>query len=406
MVFSRIPATLESSGELEAMIWRALPWLTALLVCVAMYAARPQVVRAAAAEVKLEKDYLDGLVEKLPPLPFQNPGKVQGSVHHCRLAAIDPRTRRFVVRCLVDGEYRPPVSGALARRDDDGTWRKFRFEVQVGINVEAGQDGTPKFHIEVEEVRRKELEGLAGTLAKLLGKYFDDIVTRVAAGKASQLSGKLNAEIVKRIAAFQEYGVFTGIDYAPTLVVLHFGMTRFKAEGIAGYVLPPGGPEGAQPGTVPLYRAIHPQRGLRLYTIDRVEASRRGFHVEGIACHVFDRQAPETVPLYRWSRGRDGLYTTARDGEGSYRTGYRPEAIACFLYAEAKPGTVPFYRFVDPRTGQHFYTVHPHAEFAESGQGSPFLSPLALPETTTSTPTVTECLPPPRMTPLSGLTSS
>jgi len=26
---------------------------------------------------------------------------------------------------------------------------------------------------------------------------------------------------------------------------------------------------------------------------------------------------------------------------------------------------VPFYRFVDPKTGVHFYTTHPHAEFAK-----------------------------------------
>jgi len=26
---------------------------------------------------------------------------------------------------------------------------------------------------------------------------------------------------------------------------------------------------------------------------------------------------------------------------------------------------VPFYRFFDPRTGRHFYTTHPHAEFAK-----------------------------------------
>jgi hypothetical protein len=321
---------------------------------------------AASAEVKLDRDYLAGLVEKLPPLPFETPGKARGTVHSSRLVGIDPEARRFVVACLVDGEYRPPITGPLARRDDDGTWRKFRFEVRVGINVEPGRDGTPKFQIHVEEVRRKELEGLAGTVAKLLGKYFDDIVTRIAAGKANQLSGKLNAEIVKRVAAFKEYGVFAGIDYTQALVVLHFEMTRFKSDGIAGYVFAPTADEQSRPGTVPLYRALHPQFGLRLYTLDPADAARRGFLVEGIACHVYDRPVPRTVPLYRWRIARDGLYTTARDGEGSYRIGYRPEGIACFLYADAQPGTVPFYRFVDPKNGRHFYTVHPNAEFAFS----------------------------------------
>jgi hypothetical protein len=250
-----------------------------------------------------------------------------------------------------------------------GPWRKFLFEVRVGINVEPAPDGTPRFRIAVDEVRRKELQGLAGTLAKLLGKYFDDVVTRVAAGKANQLSGKLNAEIVKRVSAFHEYGVFAGIDYTPALVLLHFEMTRYKAEGITGYVYPavaePSAPP-SPPGTVPLYRAVHPRLGIHLYTLNRAEADRLGYRVEGIACHVLDRQFSETVPLYRWRITRDALYTTARDGEGSQRMGYRPEGIVCFLYLTPKPGTVPFYRFVDPRSGQHFYTVHPHAEFARS----------------------------------------
>jgi hypothetical protein len=348
------------------MIRVCLPWLTALLVGSTVVAVWPPAACAGSAEVKLDSEYLASLIEKLPPLPFETPGKVRGRVHGCRLVEIEPRTRRFMVACLVDGEYRPPISGPLARWEDDGSWRRFRFEVRVGINVEPGIDGTPKFHISVEDVRRKELEGLAGTLAKLLGKYFDDVVTRVAAGKANQLSGRLNAEIVKRVAAFREYGVFAGIDYTPALVVLHFEMTRFKPEGIAGYVYPPGATQ-PQPGTVPLFRAVHPKLGTHLYTINQADAIRRGFRIEGIACHVFDRPVPQSVPLYRWSIVRDGFYTTARDGEGSYRMGYRTEGIACFLYPDAQPGTIPFYRFVDPRTGRHFYTVHPHAEFASSG---------------------------------------
>jgi hypothetical protein len=317
---------------------------------------------AGSAEVKLDREYLAGLIEKLPPLPFKSE-KSHGTTHDYRLIAIEPPTRRFVVACLVEGEFDP----------GPGPWRKFLFEVRVGINVESAPNGTPRFRIDVEEVRRRELEGLTGTLARLLGKYFDDIVTRVAAGKANQLSGKLNAEIVKRVAAFKEYGVFTGIDYAPSLVTLHFEMTRFKADGVAGYVYPAtstteaADPTAAPPGTVPLYRAVHPRLGTHLYTLDRAEAERRGFRVEGVACQVFDRQFPETVPLYLWRIPRDGFYTTAPHGEGRARLGYRPGGIACFLYPVQKPGTIPFYRFVDPRTGHHFYTVHPHAEFAASG---------------------------------------
>ena len=74
---------------------------------------------------------------------------------------------------------------------------------------------------------------------------------------------------------------------------------------------------------------------------------------------------PQTVPLYRWNSPREHFYTTAADGERVYRLGYRLEGVACFLYPDPKPGTIPFYRFVDPRNGLHFYSTHPHAEFAK-----------------------------------------
>jgi hypothetical protein len=332
------------------MIRRSL-WLLLVVLC----GVGPQgTARAASAEVKLDREYLAGLIEKMPPLPFKAE-KSHGTVHDYHLVAIDPRTRRFLIAAVVDGEFRSALGGP---------WRSFRFEVRVGINAEAGADGTPKFRIAVDEVRRKEIEGLAGTLARLLGKYFDDVATKVAAGKASQLSDKLNAEIVKKVAAFEQYGVFAGIEYAPDLIVLSFAMTRFKAEGVAGHVFPVSATEPPPPGTVPLYRAVRPKLGARLYTTDRAEVDRLGYRLEGVACHVYDRNVPEAVPLYRWRSRRDDFYTTVRDGEGCARLGYRPDGIACLLYPEAKPGTVPLFRFIDPRTGQHFYTLHPHAEFA------------------------------------------
>jgi hypothetical protein len=356
-------------GDQAAMIRPYLSWLTAVSLG---FVGPTAAARAASAEVKFDKDYLAGLVEKLPPLPFDKADQSRGTVHGYRLVAIDPQSRRFLVVCQVDGEFRPSMAGPLARRASrggpgvasaDGPWRKFRFEVRVGINIEPGNDGTPRFRVVVEEVRRKELEGFAGTLARLLGRYFDDVVTRVAAGKASQLSDKLNAEIVKRVGAFKEYGVFSGIEYAPTQVVLHFDMTRFRREGVEGNIFPVSEPP--PPGTVPLYRAVHAQFGARLYTTNLADADRNGFRREGVAGYVYDRPVPETVPLYRWRVRLDGFYTTAGDGQGCYRLGYRPEGVACFVYRDPKPGTVPFYRFIDPRNGRHFYTVHPHAEFAK-----------------------------------------
>jgi hypothetical protein len=352
-------------------------WLTSVVLGCAVVVWLSGDVCAGSAEVKLDRDYLAGLVEKLPPLPFRS-DQARGTVHKYRLAAIDPRSRRFLVACQVDGEFRPFMAGAgpLARRPgrdgpgtsmDDGLWRSFRFEVQVAINVEPNQFGTPRFRVDVEEVRRKEIEGFAGALARLMGKYFDDLATRIADGKASQLSDKLNAEIVKRIAAFKEYGVFSGIDYTQSQVVLHFDLTRFKSEGVAGYIFPASSATATEspPGTVPLLRAVNTKVGAHLYTTNPAEADRDGFHLEGIVGHVHDRPVPGAVPFYRWRSRRDDFYTTVHDGEGSYRRGYRAAGVSCFLYPEARPGTVPFYRFVDPRTGRHFYSVHPHAEFAK-----------------------------------------
>ena len=52
----------------------------------------------ASAEIKLGKDFLDGIVEKLPPTSFDKADKYRGTVHSYRLVAIDPRTRVFLDR--------------------------------------------------------------------------------------------------------------------------------------------------------------------------------------------------------------------------------------------------------------------------------------------------------------------
>src|SRR4051812_43307029 len=130
------------------MIRPDLPWVIAVFVCCCCcLVAAPADVRGASAEVRFDKDYLAGLVEKLPPLPFDKADQAHGSVHGYRLLAIDPRTRRFRVACLVDGEFRPSIANPLPQRagrggpDEplaSGPWRRFKFEVQVGINIEPG----------------------------------------------------------------------------------------------------------------------------------------------------------------------------------------------------------------------------------------------------------------------------
>ena len=113
---------------------------------------------------------------------------------------------------------------------------KFRSDVKAKVNVEPGLNGAPCFRIEIDELKRREIEGFSGVVARLLGQYFDELVTQIASGRASKLNRKLNDEIMKRINVFKDYGILCGVDYAQTGVVLSFDVTRFRLEGITGYV--------------------------------------------------------------------------------------------------------------------------------------------------------------------------
>lgn len=220
----------------------------------------------AGAEVKLTKDFMDSIVEKLPPCSFDKPGHYRGKVHSFRLNAIEPRTRQFLVACEIEGEFHPPITGPISERagrspNTPEGWRKFRFDVKAAVSIEPGFGGEPRFRIEIDEVKRRELDGFSGVVARFLGKYFDELVTQIASGRASTLNRKLNDEITKRVTLFRNYGVLSGIDYAKTEVTLHFDVSRFRLEGITGHVF-----AEAHPDTVPLYRWLHPKNGSHYYT--------------------------------------------------------------------------------------------------------------------------------------------
>lgn len=338
------------------------PWI--LLVVLGWFALTSDRAEAA-AEVKLSKDFLDGIVEKLPPCPFDKADQYRGKVHSFRLNGIEPRTRRFLVSCQIEGEFHPPVTGPISERvgrspnTPDG-WRKFRFDVKARVSIEPGSGGEPRFRIEIDEVKRRELDGFSGVVARFLGQYFDELVTQIASGRASKLNRKLNDEMMKRVTLFRDYGVFCGIDYAKTEIVLHFDVTRFRLEGITGHVF-----AEAHPDTVPLYRWLHPKNGSHYYTIAANAPDRPNSVSDGACCHVFNHQVPDTVAVYHWHTGRDELYTTSPTGEDSRRLGFRSQGIAYYVYKDPRPDTLPLYRFYDPVRHQHFYTTHPHAEFAK-----------------------------------------
>jgi hypothetical protein len=338
------------------------PWiLLSILGWIVLVPGRAE----AAAELKLSKDFLDGIVEKLPPCPFEKADQYRGSVHSFRLNAIDPRTRRLLVACQLEGEFHPPVTGPISERagrspNTPEGWRKFRFDVKAKVNIEPGSDGAPRFRIEIDEVKRRELDGFSGVVARFLGQYFDELVTQIAGGRASKLNRKLNDEIMKRVTLFRDYGVLCGIEYSKTEIVLHFDVTRFRLEGITGHVF-----AEAHPDTAPLHRWLHPKNGSHYYTTTPNAPDRPNSVSDGVCCHVFSHAVPDSVAVYHWRAARDDLYTTSPTGESSRRLGFLPHGIAFYVYRDARPDTIPLYRFYDPVGHQHFYTTHPHAEFAK-----------------------------------------
>ncbi len=185
--------------------------------------------------------------------------------------------------------------------------------------------------------------------------------TQVADGKASQMNDKLNAQLQKKVASFREYGVLREVAYTTDQVVLTFDVTRYRSDGIAGYVF-----DAPRPGTVPLHRWVRPGPGDHFYTISTRGPAGHPYYVyEAVAGHVFALPQPGTVPLNRWRGPREWFYTTAPDGERFAQLGYpcRGRGLPRFIPADRR--RVPLYRFVDPHNGSHFYSTHPHAEFAK-----------------------------------------
>ncbi|AMV35887.1 hypothetical protein [Planctomyces sp. SH-PL62] len=317
-----------------------------------------------ATEIKLEKGYLAGVVEKLPPNRFDQE-KYRGSVHSYRLVGIDPKERKLLAAFTAEGEFRPPASGPLSEnasrsKDHVDGWRKFRFDIKASVNVEAGPDGSPRFRVDVDEVKRTELEGVAGLLAKLLGKQFDAIATQVVDGKAESVNQKLNAEILKRAAMYKDYGVLCGLDYAPDFVVLKFDLTRLERQGTLGYIF-----REPRPGAVPLHRWLNVRTGAHRYTLSPTIDVPGAFTPEGLAGYVPTADAPGAVSVELLRSRTDHLYTTDPNSERIRPRLYQSEGVAFHVLPEPIDGAVPFHRFHDPRRGTHFYTTHPHAEFAK-----------------------------------------
>jgi hypothetical protein len=308
--------------------WSALGAL-ALLAMAGGRAAR------ASADVRLGKDFIAGIIEKLPPVGFERPGQYRGLVHSFRLIAIDSRSRQLLIACKIDGEFRAPVNGpisdrvARSPRTPEG-WRRFGFDVRARVNVEPGGDAAPRFRIGIDEVKRRDLDGATGLVAKALGQLFDDLITQFANSRASSLGDRLNAEVVRRVAMFKEYGVFCGIEYSQNDLILHFDLTRLRGEGIVGYVF-----AEERPGTVPLYRWLHPGDRSHYYTIRPNAPDRPRAVGEGVSLNLAPprpRGPPPRPPGLQAPGGHLLRLPRSPARHGAALPLLRPAAPAAFLH--------------------------------------------------------------------------
>ena len=106
--------------------------------------------------------------------------------------------------------------------------------------------------------------------------------------------------------------------------------------------------------------------GDYFYTIsvheERLAFEKYGYRGDGLAGYVFAIQIPGTIPLYRLLHPTSGdhFYTTSEAERDNAITayGYQDEGIACFVYAAPTvAGVAPLYRLANLINGHHFYTA-------------------------------------------------
>jgi hypothetical protein len=132
--------------------------------------------------------------------------------------------------------------------------------------------------------------------------------------------------------------------------------SKFKDQGVAGYVLDKEDPNG-----IPLYRLVHARRSDHVYTTNVAARdsliAKQGYRNEGIACKVPLPNTPGSLPLYQlYQPGRTThVYTThAGERRKKLRTeGFKDHGIACYLYATAKADdvTVPPIKVINKTGG-------------------------------------------------------
>ena len=131
------------------------------------------------------------------------------------------------------------------------------------------------------------------------------------------------------------------------------GTGGFQFEGTAAFVFPT-----QQPGTVQMLRSFNGEPGDggdHFYTTDVDEQARAvsgGWKKENTVnpFFVFDPNQPQpdgTVPLVRFYNNSisDHFYTIDPNGEDAESRGWQRERISCFVFDHQEPGTVPLRRY-------------------------------------------------------------
>ena len=137
------PMSTRGYGERRAMAARRRWFLAGILASVVLASGRAE----GSGELKLSKDFLGAIVEKLPPCPFDKADRYRGSVHSFRLDAIEPRTRRLLIGCQIEGEFHPPVTGPISERagrspDTPEGWASFASKSKPASTSNRAQRGT------------------------------------------------------------------------------------------------------------------------------------------------------------------------------------------------------------------------------------------------------------------------
>lgn len=145
----------------------------------------------------------------------------------------------------------------------------------------------------------------------------------------------------------------------------------FTRNGILGYVF-----TSATPGTVPLYRFVHPSNGNHHFTTSLTSTS--GYNYEGIACYVYQSQVPKTFPIYQSYSSSLGSFSRYSKYQEVFPN-YSFDGAKFYILQNWPATSVPVYVFGQNNNDpNHIYTInrndYPYEQHAFTYLGVNFLA--------------------------------